>query len=62
MVIFDDKTIIDRATYDKPHQYPNGIDCVIVNGAVVLSGNQMTTERPGVALRGPGYARSMGTE
>jgi N-acyl-D-aspartate/D-glutamate deacylase len=62
MVIFDDKTIIDRATYDKPHQYPNGIDCVIVNGAVVLSGNQITTKRPGVALRGPGYARSMGTE
>jgi len=55
LVIFDEKTIADRATFDKPHQFPVGISCVIVNGAPVLENDQMTSARPGVALRGPGY-------
>jgi N-acyl-D-aspartate/D-glutamate deacylase len=55
IVIFDENTIIDQATFVKPHQYPLGISYVLVNGAVVLANNQMTEARPGVALRGPGY-------
>jgi N-acyl-D-amino-acid deacylase len=55
LVIFDEKTIADRATYDQPHQYPVGVAYVIVNGQVVL-GDGMTGARPGVALRGPGYS------
>lgn len=55
LVIFDEKTIGDRATFDNPHQYPVGISYVIVNGEVVLADGQMTAARPGVALRGPGY-------
>jgi len=55
LVIFDEKTIVDRATFDKPHQFPLGISYVIVNGAPVLENDQMTSARPGVALRGPGY-------
>jgi len=54
MVIFDENTIIDRATFDNPHQFPVGISYVIVNGELVLGNNQMTDARPGVALRGPG--------
>ncbi len=54
IVIFDEKTIIDQATFDKPHQYPLGISYVLVNGAVVLANDQMTEARPGMALRGPG--------
>ena len=56
LVIFDENTIMDRATYDKPHQFPVGIAYVIVNGITVLANEQMTTARPGVALRGNGYA------
>jgi len=56
IVIFDEKTIIDQATFDKPHQYPIGISYVLVNGAVVLANNQLTEARPGVALRGSAYA------
>jgi N-acyl-D-amino-acid deacylase len=52
MVIFDENTIADQATFDKPHQYPLGISYVVVNGTVVLSNNQMSEARPGVALRG----------
>ena len=53
LTIFDDKTVADRATFDKPHQYPVGISYVIVNGEVVLATDQMTGARPGMALRGP---------
>jgi N-acyl-D-amino-acid deacylase len=55
MVLFDEKTISDRATYDNPHQFPVGISYVIVNGVVVFENDQMTSARPGVALRGNGY-------
>jgi N-acyl-D-amino-acid deacylase len=55
LVLFDEKTVGDRATYDNPHQFPVGISYVLVNGTVVLADGQMTTERPGEALRGAGY-------
>ena len=55
IVIFDENTIIDRATYDQPHQFPVGISFVIVNGEVVLKDNALTAARPGTALRGSGY-------
>lgn len=56
LTIFDDKTIADRATFEKPHQYPIGISYVIVNGEAVLVNDQITAARPGMALRGFGYA------
>jgi N-acyl-D-amino-acid deacylase len=56
LVIFDENTIGDLATYDKPHQYPSGIAYVLVNGTVVLTNNQMTPARPGQALLGPGVS------
>jgi N-acyl-D-aspartate/D-glutamate deacylase len=52
LVIFDDKTVADRATFEKPHQYPIGISHVIVNGELVVSSETVTTARPGMALRG----------
>ncbi len=56
LVIFDEKTVGDRATFDKPHQYPTGISYVFVNGELVFSNEAMTTARPGMALRGVGAA------
>jgi N-acyl-D-amino-acid deacylase len=58
LTIFDDKTVGDRATFDKPNQYPVGISYVIVNGELVFANDQMTGTRPGMALRGPGYTVS----
>jgi N-acyl-D-amino-acid deacylase len=55
LVIFDENTIADQATFDKPHQFPVGISYVIVNGQAVLANGLMTSVRPGVALRGSGY-------
>ena len=51
LVIFDENTIIDRATFDKPHQFPLGISFVLVNGQLVLANDKITEARPGMALR-----------
>jgi N-acyl-D-amino-acid deacylase len=55
IVIFDEKTIADQATFEKPHQFPSGIDFVLVNGQVVVENNQLNSKRPGAALRGIGH-------
>jgi N-acyl-D-amino-acid deacylase len=55
LVIFDEKLVADQATFEKPHQYPVGMTYVLVNGQVVFGGG-MTSARPGMALRGPGYS------
>jgi N-acyl-D-amino-acid deacylase len=52
--IFDPKTVIDRATFEQPHQYPDGITDVIVNGVPVLRDGKMTGNLPGKPLYGPG--------
>ena len=57
LVLFDENTIADQATFDNPHQFPVGISEVIVNGAPVFENSQMTAARPGVPLFGPGYPR-----
>ena len=51
VVIFDPATIIDKATYDSPHQYPEGINYVLVNGQVVVDHGKLTGVRPGKVLR-----------
>ncbi len=54
VTVFNADTIIDNATYEKPHQYATGVEYVIVNGKVVLDGGKHTGVRPGVILYGPG--------
>ncbi len=54
VVIVDEAKVIDKATFENPHQYGEGIDVVIVNGKVVLENGQHTGERPGVVIFGPG--------
>ena len=54
VTVFNAATIIDHATYEKPHQYAAGVDYVVVNGRVVLDRGVHTGARPGVILYGPG--------
>jgi len=51
IVIFDYDKIQDRATFTEPHQYPDGIPYVIVNGEVVISNYDHTGAMPGKVLR-----------
>jgi dihydroorotase/N-acyl-D-amino-acid deacylase len=57
LVVLDPGTIRDRATFEKPHQYAEGVSLVIVNGEVVLDAERMTGARPGRVLRGPAFVR-----
>src|SRR5881398_589990 len=56
LTIFDPKTVIDRATFEDPNQYPVGIDYVIVNGQIEVDNGRRTAALAGRVLRGPGYS------
>ena len=55
LVLLDPATVKDRASFERPHQYPEGIHLVVVNGQVVFDGERMTGARPGRVLRGPAF-------
>lgn len=57
VVVFDPKTIADRATFENPHQYSVGVKHVFVNGARVLKDGEHTDAKPGRALWGPGKVK-----
>jgi N-acyl-D-aspartate/D-glutamate deacylase len=42
IVVFDPATMADRATYEKPHQYSEGIDYVLVNGRLAVDEGKVT--------------------
>jgi N-acyl-D-amino-acid deacylase len=54
LVVFHPQTIADKATFIQPHQYPVGIDYVLVNGTLVIDHGQHTGKLPGKVLSGPG--------
>jgi N-acyl-D-amino-acid deacylase len=54
VVVFDEKTVGDKATFTKPHAYSSGFSYVIVNGAVVIDKGIHTGTRSGQSLKGPG--------
>ncbi|MBC8346941.1 MAG: D-aminoacylase [Candidatus Marinimicrobia bacterium] len=51
LVVFNPKTIMDMATWDKPHQYPSGISWVIVNGKVAIDHGEWTNILSGKVLK-----------
>jgi N-acyl-D-amino-acid deacylase len=50
VVIFDPRSVRDRATFESPHAYPEGIPYVLVNGVLVVRNGEHTRARPGAAL------------
>lgn len=50
VTIFDAGLVCDRATFDAPHQYPDGIDYVIVNGQIVVEHGIQHAVLPGRVL------------
>ena len=57
ITIFDPRRVIDRATFEVPNQYPDGIQYVIVNGQISVDDGQRTSALAGRPLRGPGYKK-----
>ena len=51
LVVFDPDTVIDRATFEEPHQFPVGIPHVFVRGEAIVSDGKHTGARPGRVLR-----------
>jgi N-acyl-D-amino-acid deacylase len=50
ITIFNPRTVIDKATYSDPHNFPTGIPYVIVNGEITISG-RYTKKKSGITLR-----------
>jgi N-acyl-D-amino-acid deacylase len=55
VVVFDPATVRDRATFEEPHQYAEGMMHVFVNGIQVLDNGNHTGAMPGRCIRGPGW-------
>ena len=51
IVIFDFETVKDMATFTDPHQYPVGIETVLVNGKLTVENGRHTGARAGKILR-----------
>ena len=56
IVIFDEKTVKDSSTFNKPHQYSTGFKYVLVNGKLTVENGRHTGARGGYPLYGPGRA------
>lgn len=55
IAVLDLDAVIDRSTFEDPHQYAEGAHHVIVNGRPVLLNGEMTGARPGFVLRSTDY-------
>ena len=56
VVVFDPDRVADRATFDNPHQYPEGIGHVVVSGVHTIRDGEQTGRMGGRAVRGAGPA------
>lgn len=54
IVVFDEQSVTDMATFEKPHQYAKGFNYVLVNGEVVVDEGKHTGIRSGQGLKGAG--------
>ena len=57
ITVLDPRLVIDRATFEVPNQYPDGIKYVIVNGQISVDDGKRTSVLAGRPLHGPGYKK-----
>jgi dihydroorotase/N-acyl-D-amino-acid deacylase len=51
LVIFNREKVIDRSTFTDPHQFPEGIEYVIINGVLAVEKGSFKDSRSGQVLR-----------
>jgi N-acyl-D-aspartate/D-glutamate deacylase len=51
IVVFNPDTVIDKATWTDPHQFPEGIEYVLVNGEIAVNEGEQTDLLPGKILK-----------
>ncbi len=51
LVVFDPDRLADRATFERPLEYAQGVDFLVVNGSLVIDDGRMTPNQPGRLLR-----------
>jgi len=57
IVVFDEKEVNDRATFEQPHQYSVGFHYILVNGQLVIDNAKHTGTRSGTPLYGPAFIK-----
>ncbi len=55
IAVFNPEKVKDNATFEKPHQYADGMIDVFVNGVQVLKDGEHTGNKPGRFVKGPGF-------
>jgi N-acyl-D-aspartate/D-glutamate deacylase len=53
IVLFNPDTVIDNASFVDPHQFPTGIEYVLVNGKITIENGKHTGAMAGSVLRHP---------
>jgi N-acyl-D-aspartate/D-glutamate deacylase len=51
LVVFDPARLRDRATFENPLQYAEGVDYLFVNGQLAIDGGRITNALGGAVLR-----------
>lgn len=51
ITVFDKNTVDEKGTFEAPHQYPVGIEYVIINGGVTIDKGELTSQRSGRVVR-----------
>ncbi|MCX6205159.1 MAG: D-aminoacylase [Bacteroidetes bacterium] len=57
IIVFDPAKLKDNSTYEKPHQYSDGMVDVFVNGIGVFKNGEPTGAAAGRFVKGPGYKK-----
>ncbi|HZG51720.1 MAG TPA: D-aminoacylase, partial [Pyrinomonadaceae bacterium] len=55
ITIFDPQRVRDRATFEQPNQYAEGINYVVINGQLAVDAGARTQALAGRVIRGAGY-------
>ncbi len=58
ILVFDEKTVTDKATYERPHAYSVGFKYVMVNGKLTVENGTHNEMKAGQIIYGKGYKSS----